>query len=173
MSTLTLLNISQTTLRWKNTIYPCVLGEGGVTPHKKEGDKKTPVGTFRLLTVYYRPDRLPPPKTLLPLVPLTPSCGWCHDPKHIQYNQFVKLPFEGGHEVLWRTDERYNLIVTTSHNINPTVAGSGSAIFIHIAKETTPGQLAPTQGCLALRQEDLLTILEEANHTTTWTVPNF
>ena len=41
----------------------CALGRLGVTDNKEEGDGATPVGTFPLRRVLYRPDRLAPPRT--------------------------------------------------------------------------------------------------------------
>ncbi len=145
----------------------------GISSHKQEGDKKTPVGNFSLLRVYYRPDRLDAPKTSLPVFPLQPSYAWCDDVSHPLYNQFVTLPFDGGYETMWRADNRYDIIVVTNHNQNPIQAGLGSAIFIHVAQEVTPGQLVLTQGCLAVLQKDLLEILEGADTSTIWCMPPF
>src|SRR5258707_6767765 len=36
---------------------PCALGPAGIVRIKREGDKGTPTGAFRLLWGYYRPDR--------------------------------------------------------------------------------------------------------------------
>ena len=40
---------------------PCALGAAGIVRIKREGDKGTPAGRFRLLWGYYRPDRPRPP----------------------------------------------------------------------------------------------------------------
>lgn len=167
-----LLTTSLKTVRWENCTFPCALGEKGISSHKLEGDQKTPVGNFRLLRVYYRPDRLVAPKTSLPVFPLQPSYAWCDDTTHPLYNKFVMLPFHDSHENMWRDDNRYNIIVTTNHNQNPTQPGLGSAIFIHVAEENPPGQMVLTQGCLALFQKDLLEILESADANTVWSVPH-
>ncbi len=47
-------------LRAGNKIFECQLGEGGLkSPSKKiEGDKVTPIGLWRLKSVYYRADRI-------------------------------------------------------------------------------------------------------------------
>jgi L,D-peptidoglycan transpeptidase YkuD (ErfK/YbiS/YcfS/YnhG family) len=166
-----LLNTSLTTVLWNGQTYPCALGQQGVTQNKKEGDSKTPVGSFHLTKVYFRPDRLLQPKTKLPLQELKPNDGWCDDATHSLYNQHVSLPFDGSHEELWRTDNRYDLIIVTSHNQNPTVPKLGSAIFIHIAQENADGSMVKTAGCLALKRKDLLTILQEVTSETLWVVP--
>jgi L,D-peptidoglycan transpeptidase YkuD (ErfK/YbiS/YcfS/YnhG family) len=44
------------------------------------------------------------------------------------------------------------------HNDDPPVAGLGSAIFMHIARE----DYSPTQGCVALARSDLEALLAMA-----------
>ena len=39
--------------------FPCALGKSGISHRKREGDKATPAGSFRLLYGYYRRDRGP------------------------------------------------------------------------------------------------------------------
>ena len=36
----------------------CAIGKRGITSKKVEGDKKTPRGTFRLKSIFYRKDRV-------------------------------------------------------------------------------------------------------------------
>ena len=36
----------------------CDIGKRGITSNKKEGDQKTPKGTFSLKSVFYRKDRI-------------------------------------------------------------------------------------------------------------------
>lgn len=59
------------------------------------------------------------------------------------------------HENLWRDDDVYDLIIPIGYNDSPIAAGKGSAIFIHVAREN----YEPTEGCVALKLEDLLRIL--------------
>jgi L,D-peptidoglycan transpeptidase YkuD (ErfK/YbiS/YcfS/YnhG family) len=49
------------------------------------------------------------------------------------------------------------LILILGHNDRPRVRGRGSAIFVHLAR---PGY-APTAGCIALSQRDLLMLLAQ------------
>ncbi len=136
----------------------CVLGKGGVVTagQKREGDGASPAGKWPVRRVYFRPDRVKAPKTLLPIVPLYPHDGWCDDPAHPLYNRPVSLPFAASHEKLWRDDQAYDLIVELGYNDDPVVPGRGSAIFMHVAK---PG-FTPTEGCVAMEKEDLLAVLE-------------
>ena len=68
----------------------------------------------------------------------------------------MRLPFDGSHEVLWRSDPVYDLIVVLGYNDDPPVAGKGSAIFLHLAKP----DYGPTEGCIALARPHLLSLLE-------------
>lgn len=135
----------------------CVFGRSGVIPadRKREGDGATPLGTWPLRRVFYRPDRWRPPQTRLPATPLTPEMGWCDDPHNVLYNELVRLPFPASHEKLWRDDALYDLIVPLGYNDDPVVPGKGSAIFLHVA---APG-LTPTEGCVAMRDISLISLL--------------
>jgi L,D-peptidoglycan transpeptidase YkuD (ErfK/YbiS/YcfS/YnhG family) len=147
---------------WQNKTCQCALGRGGIISTKTEGDGGTPVGRFPLRQVLFRPDRLTPPKTRLPIQALAHQSGWCDDPNSTAYNSLVKLPFSNRHEILWREDFIYDVIVVLGYNDNPVVPGKGSAIFLHVAK---PGY-SPTEGCVALSLEDLLYVLKSATPET-------
>ncbi|MGC2854805.1 L,D-transpeptidase family protein [Novispirillum sp. DQ9] len=145
-------------------IWRCALGKGGLRADKREGDGATPIGTWPLRRVLYRPDRLArAPATALPVAPLDPADGWCDDPAHPDYNRPVRLPHPAGHEVMWRDDGVYDVVVVLGHNDDPPRPGLGSAIFLHVAR---PGYL-PTEGCVALALPDLLEILALSGPGTT------
>lgn len=136
--------------------YACLLGRGGLADDKREGDLKTPRGIFLMRGCYYRPDRFPhPPPTGLPVHPLSPADGWCDDPADARYNRPVTLPCVARHERLWRDDAVYDLIIPLGYNDNPPIPGKGSAIFMHLMRDDGAG----TEGCIALRREDLLGLL--------------
>jgi len=137
----------------------CALGRSGVVRQKREGDGGTPVGSFACRSVYWRPDRLARPLTLLPFAPLWPHHGWCDDSGDPAYNLPVTLPYPGSAETLWRNDAIYDLIVPLGYNDAPVIPGLGSAIFLHLARD---GYM-PTEGCVALAQPDLLDFLRFAD----------
>ena len=110
----------------------------------------------------YRPDRIAKPTTGLPIKALSPSDGWCDDPNHPSYNKFIKKPFGASHETLWRIDKIYDLIVVLGYNSDPIVPGRGSAIFLHL----TGSSFTPTQGCVALKLDDLSEILVSCSRGT-------
>lgn len=145
------------TLSFAGRTWPCAIGRGGARRDKQEGDGATPIGCWPLRRVLYRPDRLAPPSTRLPAAPLTPEDGWCDDPADPRYNRPVRRPYPASHETLWRDDGIYDLIVVLGYNDRPVRAGQGSAVFLHIARL----DFAPTEGCIALQQPDLLTLLAE------------
>ena len=111
-------------IRWGNRLTRCILGAGGITLDKQEGDRATPAGCFFLRRVFFRADRLffiPP--TRLPISAITVADGWCDDPYDPQYNCHIRLPYPGRHERLWRCDELYNLVVVIGYNDAPGRSG--------------------------------------------------
>ena len=52
---------------------PVALGRGGIKANKREGDGATPAGRFRLKRLWWRADRGPRPKTLLPVRRIRPA----------------------------------------------------------------------------------------------------
>ncbi len=142
-------------LQWNGRRVRCALGRGGVRADKREGDGATPAGRFAVRRLLFRPDRAAPPATALPAAPLSPAHGWCDDPAHPDYNREVRLPHPARCEALWRDDAIYDLVVVLGHNDAPVVPGLGSAIFLHLARES----YAATEGCVALDRGDLLALL--------------
>ncbi len=142
---------------------PCALGKYGVTDDKREGDKKTPLGIFSLRRLWYRPDRMTRPDTHLPCYKISPYHGWSDDPTDPLYNRPLLLPHkfspefshEFHHEQLWREDNLYNIFLEIAYNDAPPRAGSGSAIFLHLAKP----DLSPTQGCVAVELDIMQKII--------------
>ena len=116
-------------LRFMGRHYPCVLGRGGITDHKREGDGATPSGAHEIVGVLYRPDRLAPPG--LQAMAIGPGDFWCDDPDHADYNHLVRAPFAAPHEVLRRADPLYDLVLLTDWKWPNAISGKGSAIFIH------------------------------------------
>ena len=137
----------------------CALGRGGIRADKREGDGATPVGEFALGRIFYRADRTAPPDSILPITATTPAMGWCDDPNHEDYNCLITLPHPAHHERMWRDDGQYDVVVEILYNCAPVRPGLGSAIFLHVAKP----DYGPTQGCIALKLEDILGLLRNYN----------
>ncbi len=152
------IEVSSDHLTMNGVTYKCAVGKGGIRANKKEGDKATPVGTFPIRRVFYRPDRIEKPDTPFETVALSKQDGWSDDLTRPEYNQLITLPYSGSHEELWREDHLYDVIVELGYNDDPPIPGKGSAIFMHVASET----YSPTAGCIVLSLPDLLEILKKS-----------
>jgi len=158
-----IVNIAERKLYAGEKTYDCVYGRGGALPahEKTEGDGATPLGRWQLRRILYRPDRLDPPASTLPVIPLRSDDGWCDAPEDPLYNRPVSLPYPASHERLWREDHVYDVIVELGHNDDPVVPFRGSAVFMHM---TRPDR-APTEGCIALERDDLIEVLAGTSST--------
>lgn len=132
-------------------------------PLKREGDGGTPLGRFPVRLVLYRSDRIPRPRTPLPVRAIRAEDGWCDDPMDRNYNRLVRLPSKRSAEGLMRDDRLYDLILVLGYNDRPRIRGKGSAIFVHLARDG----YTPTEGCVALSRRDLLAVLAEIKSGTT------
>ncbi len=150
------------TLIFDDFIFNCSIGKNGFTLKKKEGDEKTPRGTFNIQYLYYREDKLDKPKTKIKCIPINKNMGWCDDPKDKKnYNKLIKINKNIKHEKLFRKDDKYDLLIPICFNMKKTILGKGSAIFIHLTKN-----YKPTQGCIALKKNDFLILLKLINKNT-------
>jgi L,D-peptidoglycan transpeptidase YkuD (ErfK/YbiS/YcfS/YnhG family) len=142
-------------LKYKNFKFRCALGKAGIGEKKQEGDNVTPAGNFKIVQIYYRSDRVKKISSKLRAIEITKNMGWCDDPNSKNYNQLINLPSRYGHEKLFKKNNIYDIIVVLNYNMKPVIKNKGSAIFIHVAKKT----YQPTQGCIALKKNDLLKLL--------------
>jgi L,D-peptidoglycan transpeptidase YkuD (ErfK/YbiS/YcfS/YnhG family) len=132
------------------------LGRSSIGALKREGDGATPLGRFPLREVMYRADRVPRPRTRLPIRAIRADDGWCDDPCDRNYNRRIRLPTRSSAEGLTRADHLYDLIVVLGYNDRPRVKGKGSAIFMHLAR----AGYTPTDGCIALSRRDLSALMQ-------------
>ncbi len=142
-------------LRAGARVWPCAIGHGGIRARKREGDGGSPRGTWRMVEVWYRPDRVKRPRAGLPVRALGPCEGWCDAPGNRNYNRAVRLPYPASAEMMWRADGLYDLGVVIDYNLCPRVHGRGSAIFLHVARDGWPA----TEGCIALERRHLERLL--------------
>ena len=133
------------------------LGRSGIRALKREGDGATPLGRFPIRQLLYRADRVPRPRTRLPVRPIREGDAWCEEPADRNYNRLVQLAPGSTADRLKRADDLYDLILVLGHNDRPRVRGCGSAIFMHLQREG----YAPTAGCIALSYRDLLALLAQ------------
>jgi L,D-peptidoglycan transpeptidase YkuD (ErfK/YbiS/YcfS/YnhG family) len=74
----------------------------------------------------------------------------------------INLPTNYTHEKLYRKDNVYDLVIVLNYNIKPTIKNKGSAIFIHITKNT----YKKTKGCIALNMVNLIKLISEITKNT-------
>ena len=67
---MTILVKNKHTLQIDEFKFRCCIGKNGSTKNKKEGDKKSPKGTFEIENLYFRKDRIEKPLTLLKCIPI-------------------------------------------------------------------------------------------------------
>ena len=143
-------------------IFKCCIGKKGVTAKKKEGDYKTPKGTFRIENLYFRKDKIKKPQTKLKCIEIKKNMGWSNDVNYLKkYNKLINTKENYRHEKLKRNDYKYDLLIPIKYNYNKPVSGKGSCIFIHLTKD-----YKPTAGCIALKRKDYLIMLKLINKKT-------
>ena len=136
--------------------FKCCIGKNGSTYNKKEGDRKTPRGKFKIENLYFRKDRIKKPSTSLKCIEIKKNMAWCDDinfPK--KYNKLFKIEKKIKHEKLKRKDNKYDLLIPIKYNFKKPIPGKGSCIFIHLTKN-----YKPTAGCVALKEKDFLIMLK-------------
>ena len=143
-------------LKYKNFKFRCALGKAGIKEKKFEGDNITPRGTYRIIKVFYRSDRIKNLTTRITKIKIKKNMGWCDDPESKFYNKLIRIPSSIKHERLYRNDHLYDIVIPINYNMNPAVKNKGSAIFLHLAKKN----YTPTKGCVGLRKIHLLKILK-------------
>jgi L,D-peptidoglycan transpeptidase YkuD (ErfK/YbiS/YcfS/YnhG family) len=108
----------------------------------------TPAGIWRLDLGGFRPDRLLPPSSQIPLLPILPTDIWSDDPADPAYNRWLtRRNHAFSHERLRRAGPYYDLVLMSDWNRTPPLPGRGSAIFVHAWRKPRH----PTAGCLAFR----------------------
>ena len=144
------------TLQFDEFKFRCSIGKGGSTINKKEGDQKTPKGTYQIENLYFRKDRIQKPITSLKCIEINDNMGWCDDVNFPnKYNKLIKVDKKFKHEKLKRKDNKYDLLIPIKYNFIKPVVGKGSCIFIHLTKD-----YKPTAGCIALKKKDFLIMLK-------------
>ncbi len=140
--------------RWQKVFGPLdgvIARNGFAAPgEKREGDGRTPTGSFRLGPVFGYDSAFP---TSMPYRQATANDLWVDDVQAADYNQWVERgkTEASSFELMRRDDVLYKLGIVVDYNTDPIIKGHGSAIFFHLWK----GRGQPTSGCIALAEEDL------------------
>jgi L,D-peptidoglycan transpeptidase YkuD (ErfK/YbiS/YcfS/YnhG family) len=136
-------------------VVSAVLGRNGLAASggKKEGDGKTPSGTYALGPAFGYASSV---STGLSYRQATDNDFWVDDVQSMQYNQWVNgKPQANSFERMKRRDNLYQYGIVIGYNMHPIVKGAGSAIFMHVWR----GVNSSTAGCVALNQRSLRKIL--------------
>jgi len=124
---------------------------------KYEGDKRAPIGTFKLTHIFgYKKQN----NFKMPYLHADKDLICVDDSKHAKYNQIITMPASHpkSFEYMKRDDLQYKLGIVVEHN-KAQVPLRGSCIFIHVQK----AQNSPTAGCTSMKYEDLEKILNWLN----------
>ena len=159
---MTILIKNKYTLQIDEFKFKCCIGKKGLTKSKKEGDKKTPKGVFKIGNLYFRKDRKNKPSTLLKCIEIKEDMGWSNDSRFPKkYNKLFKIQKKIKHEKLKRIDYKYDFLIPIKYNFKSPIIGRGSCIFIHLTKD-----YKPTAGCIALKEKDFLIMIKLINKNT-------
>ena len=141
--------------------FKCCVGKNGFTNHKKEGDKKTPIGLFELENLYFRKDKFPKLDSKLKKIPIKKNMGWCDDVRSQKYNKLINISKNIKYEKMFRNDSSYDLLIPIKYNMTKPKRNKGSAIFLHLTQN-----YKKTLGCIAVKKKDMLIILKLINKNT-------
>ncbi|WP_051314962.1 L,D-transpeptidase family protein [Alteribacter aurantiacus] len=130
------------------------LGSGGTTdPDKKqEGDKKSPLGIYKVSTPFGTED----PGTNHPFTNITPRSYWISNPLDVHYNTWQERDHshkDDEHLISLKDEYKYAMVI--EYNTDQCVKGKGSAIFLHISNGT------PTLGCVSVPEAQMRMLMQE------------
>lgn len=128
---------------------------------KREGDKKSPTGLFRLGLLFCYDNTV---RTKMPFIQTTNEDKWIDDPESPDYNRFIRgrTTAKSWENMKLRSNEYYYCMVI-EYNFYPVVRGMGSAIFLHLSQGEIPNAGA---GCVIIRQQDMEWLLN-------WMTPEY
>jgi L,D-peptidoglycan transpeptidase YkuD (ErfK/YbiS/YcfS/YnhG family) len=158
LSSATIYTFEKHNNRWEVMLKPvdASIGRNGfaLPDLKREGDGRTPSGVYALKYTF---GYLPAIDTKMHYFQTTEDDVWVDDADSIDYNQWLKR----GHtkaasfEDMRRKDIMYKYVIVIAYNTNPVIRGIGSAIFFHVWKKKGK----PTAGCIAMSEENIISIL--------------
>lgn len=136
---------------WKKVLScPANVGKNGIGK-KREGDKKTPTGTFDLPSAFGIRKN---PGAKLPYTKVKSYHYWCSDP--VYYNQLIDIrthshTCSGEHLMDYKGYYDYGIFIGYNKEGNYP---KGSAIFLHCQKRGEP-----TSGCISVSRANMKKIL--------------
>ena len=149
--------------------FPVIVGRSGLAKDvnatipfndtvvaKHEGDGKSPSGIFKLGKIFsYHAIK----KLKMPFVQVDTNFYCVDDINSRYYNQLVLADTAAkdfnSFEHMKLSSNGYEYGVWVLYNSNPSTAGNGSCIFLHIWKDEN----SPTSGCTAMARENMLKLI--------------
>ncbi len=140
------VNIGKNGLGWG--IGELSLKQKEEVPLKYEGDKKAPMGVFKLTHIFgYSHEH----NYSLPYLYTSDNLICVDDSSSQFYNQVIEANGnERSYENMKRSDHQYELGVLVSHN-KDAIEKRGSCIFLHVKKSEN----SPTAGCTAMSLDEI------------------
>ena len=145
------------------------LGQNGVTKNKKEGDKKTPIGTYKLglcFGTHSKEDMVKLNKKFdskISYIELNDNYYWISDSCSKYYNELVDINKLNRNEInninlnnsehLIDYKKEYEYAIEIKYN-EEKIPGKGSAIFLHCTNKKY------TSGCIAISRRKMLKLLK-------------
>jgi len=145
------VNIGKNGLGWGLGILD--LKHNKLEPLKYEGDKKAPIGIFKLTSVfgYKKQNHLH-----MPYLHVDKNTICVDESNHKNYNQIITMPKNKpkSFEYMKRDDQQYELGIVVQHN-KRQVKQRGSCIFLHVEKFNGAG----TAGCTSMNLKNIKQII--------------
>lgn len=147
-------------LEWKEA---SIVGRGGITAAKTEGDGKTPAGTYGFTMAFgLKAD----PGSVLPYHTIVKGDYWVDDSASPYYNSLVNTSVTpktwGSAENLAKASPYYNYALALDYNPD-RVPGKGSAIFLHCF---TASPDKGSAGCIRLPESRARELVQTATGKT-------
>ena len=142
--------------RIENGVYKAKLGTSGFVGRNgagktREGDGKTPLGTFVVGKAYGIADD---PGSVIPYTKVTNDMYWCGRSNSPYYNTLINAAKSGpGDEHLIEYTQAYRYLLDIGYNTACT-PGLGSAIFLHCSRNQ------PTAGCVSIPEDYMVRTLK-------------
>lgn len=143
--------------RWNPIVedVPAVGGKYGFSRDKREGDMKTPIGTYSVEYVF---GTVGLDNLRIKYVPISTHV-WVDDPESKCYNRLQ--PADSKWQ--WKSSEKLNIpaykyAIVIGYNRDIVEPYKGSAIFLHCRTENPY-----TAGCIAIEEEDIKKVASELN----------
>lgn len=149
---------------WKQEFSePGIYGRNGGTDDKKEGDGKTPYGTYRFTMAFGMNEN---PGSILPYHTIGEGDLWIDDSDSVYYNKLVnagQVPKDwNSGEQMNRQGISYNYGLALNYN-QECVPGKGSAIFLHCYTERNDSGSA---GCIRIPEERMKQLIQSVDENT-------